>query len=366
MAGGGIPPRRPGAADNDNSNGQKGVVIRMTKSKPGSGPLSAIVSGYRDKRLAINHTAARVFTVILRTVFLVGMCFVMLYPVLFMISSGFRNLQDVYDPTVVWLPKHWTLDSLKLAATAMDYGESIVMTLVTVIPSVLLQLITVLLAGYGFARFHFRGRGLLFGLLIFTIIVPVQSYIIPLFSTFTNFDFFDIGSLVGLFTGEKLTISLINKPVVFYLQAFLGMGIRSGLYIFILRQFYRGFPMELEEAAMIDGCGPMRTFLKIMLPNATSMIVTVMLFSVVWYWNDYYLSSMFYQTTFPISVKLTDLGTLLQWSDTITGYAAQELTFMREAILACGCLITVLPLLVLYVFAQRFFTEGIERSGIVG
>ena len=229
MAGGGIPPRRPGAADNDNSNGQKGVVIRMTKSKPGSGPLSAIVSGYRDKRLAINHTAARVFTVILRTVFLVGMCFVMLYPVLFMISSGFRNLQDVYDPTVVWLPKHWTLDSLKLAATAMDYGESIVMTLVTVIPSVLLQLITVLLAGYGFARFHFRGRGLLFGLLIFTIIVPVQSYIIPLFSTFTNFDFFGIGSLVGLFTGEKLTISLINKPVVFYLQAFLGMGIRSGL-----------------------------------------------------------------------------------------------------------------------------------------
>ncbi len=117
--------------------------------------MSAIVSGYRDKRLAINHTAARVFTVILRTVFLVGMCFVMLYPVLFMISSGFRNLQDVYDPTVVWLPKHWTLDSLKLAATAMDYGESIVMTLVTVIPSVLLQLITVLLAGYGFARFHF-------------------------------------------------------------------------------------------------------------------------------------------------------------------------------------------------------------------
>ena len=152
--------------------------------------MSAIVSGYRDKRLAINHTAARVFTVILRTVFLVGMCFVMLYPVLFMISSGFRNLQDVYDPTVVWLPKHWTLDSLKLAATAMDYGESIVMTLVTVIPSVLLQLITVLLAGYGFARFHFRGRGLLFGLLIFTIIVPVQSYIIPLVQYIYKFRLF--------------------------------------------------------------------------------------------------------------------------------------------------------------------------------
>ena len=97
-----------------------------------------------------------------------------------------------------------------------------------------------------------------------------------------------------------------------------------------------------------------------MLPNATSMIVTVMLFSVVWYWNDYYLSSMFYQTTFPISVKLTDLGTLLQWSDTITGYAAQELTFMREAILACGCLITVLPLLVLYVFCLLYTSDAAD------
>ena len=342
------------------------MVIKMTKLKPGSGPLSALVSGYRDKRLAINHKAVRFFTVVLRTAFLVGMCFVMLYPVLFMISSGFRSLQDVYDPTVVWLPKHWTLEPLKLAMEAMNYGESMVMTLVTVIPSVLCQIVTVLLAGYGFARFRFKGRGILFGLLIFTIIVPTQSYIIPLFSTFRNFDFFGIGSLVGLFTGEKLTINLTNKPILFYIQAILGMGIRSGLYIFILRQFFRGFPMELEEAAMIDGCGPLRTFLRIMLPNAVSMIVTVMLFSVVWYWNDYYLSSMFYQTTFPISVQLTDLGTLLNWSNTIAGYAKQELRLMREAILACGCLITVLPLLVLYVFAQRFFTEGIERSGIVG
>ncbi len=338
----------------------------MTKSKNGSASLQSLVSTYRDKKLSIHHTASRTVTVILRTAFLVGMCFVMLYPVIFMVSSGFKTLQDVYDPTVVWLPKHWTLESLKIAFDVMDYTNGVIKTLVTAIPSVLLQLVSALLAGYGFARFKFKGRELLFGLLIFTIIVPVQTYIIPLFSLFKNFDYFGIGSLIGLFTGKAVTTNLLNNPLVFYLQAALGMGIRSGLYIFMLRQFYRGFPTELEEAAMIDGCGPMRTFLRIMLPNATSMIVTVMLFSLVWYWNDYYLSSMFYQSTFTVSVNLTNLSSLLKTSNMVTGIAAQELMFMRESILACGCLITVLPLLVLYIVAQRFFTEGIERSGIVG
>ena len=227
----------------------KGEVIRVTKSKNGSASLQSLVSTYRDKKLSIHHTASRTVTVILRTAFLVGMCFVMLYPVIFMVSSGFKTLQDVYDPTVVWLPKHWTLESLKIAFDVMDYTNGVIKTLVTAIPS-------------------------------------VQTYIIPLFSLFKNFDYFGIGSLIGLFTGKAVTTNLLNNPLVFYLQAALGMGIRSGLYIFMLRQFYRGFPTELEEAAMIDGCGPMRTFLRIMLPNATSMIVTVMLFSLVWYWND--------------------------------------------------------------------------------
>ena len=99
----------------------------------------------------------------------------------------------------------------------------------------------------------------------------------------------------------------MNKDVLFYLQAALGMGIRSGLYIFMLRQFFRNMPKELEEAAMIDGCGPMRTFTRIMLPNAVPMIATVLVFSLVWYWNDYYLSSMFYNGVFPVSVNLTEL-----------------------------------------------------------
>ena len=134
----------------------------------------------------------------------------------------------------------------------------------------------------------------------------------------------------------------------------------------MLRQFFRNMPKELEEAAMIDGCGPLRTFTRIMLPNAVPMIATVLVFSLVWYWNDYYLSSMFYNGVFPVSVNLTELSGLLSFSNQVSGIAEQELMFMREGILACGCLVTILPLLILYIFAQRFFTEGLERSGIVG
>ena len=302
----------------------------------------------------------------LKLLFLSAMSFVMLYPVLFMLSSGFKSLADVYNPTVVWLPQEFSLQPLKLAAEVMGYKNAVLKTLAMMLPSIALQLISVLLAGYGFARFSFRGSRLLFGLCLFTIIVPVQTYIIPLYTGFKSFDFFYLGRLAGLFTGEPLTVNLLGSHAVFYIQAALGMGIRSGLYIFIMRQFFRNMPKELDEAAMVDGCNSFQTFVRIMLPNTVPVIATVLVFSLVWYWNDFFQSSMYYRSDFTVSVHLTFLSSLLRTSNMVSGIAAQELIFMREAILACGCLITTLPLVVLYIIAQRFFTEGITRSGIVG
>ena len=270
-----------------------------------------------------------------RWIFLIGMSYVMLYPVIYMLSSGFKSIQDVYDPTVVWLPKSSSLQAMKLALEVMDYGNSLKRTLWMTLPTVLLQVVSSTLAGYGFARFRFRGNKLLFGLLVFTIIVPVQTYIIPLYVDLTYFDFFGIGRIVGLFSGNPLTVNLLNKDIVFYLTGLFGAGIRSGLYIFILRQFFINMPKELE-AAMIDGCGPFATFRRIMLPNTSSILATVAVFSVVWYWNDYYLSSMYYRSSFPLSVNLTNLSSLLSTSNMVTGISTQELAFLREPILACG------------------------------
>lgn len=96
-----------------------------------------------------------------------------------------------------------------------------------------------------------------------------------------------------------------------YLPALTGNGIRSGLMIFIFRQFFKGLPKELEDAAYLDGCGPLRTFVQIMIPNALSSFLTVFLFSVVWYWNDYYVSSTFFTSNTTIALMLKNLGTQL-------------------------------------------------------
>ncbi|MEG1886806.1 MAG: carbohydrate ABC transporter permease [Oscillospiraceae bacterium] len=321
-------------------------------------------------RLTARLSTTVVLSKAVKLIFLVGMCYVMLYPMLFIFSTSFMTLDDMYNPSVIWLPRAASLEAMKTAFSLIKYPDAFMKTIAITIPSALLQILTVLLAGYGFARFKFWGRNILFGILIFSIIVPVQSYIIPLYDNMKNFDFFGIGSLIGLFTGTPVTTSLLDQEYLFYIMAFFGAGIRSGLCVFIIRQFYRNMPKELEEAAMIDGCGPMKTFVRVMLPNTLPMIATVFLFSVVWYWNDYYLSSMFFRTEFPLSVNLTMLRTTLvtlsQQLSGVGGMSGQELILMREPILSCGCLLVIMPLVVLYIFVQRFFTEGVERSGIVG
>jgi multiple sugar transport system permease protein len=295
------------------------------------------------------------------------MSFVMVYPVLFILSAAFKGMQDVHDPTVVWLPKNFSLRPLKLALEMLDFENSFTKTVSVVLPSVFLQLISSLLAGYGFARFKFRGKNILFAVLIFTIIVPVQTYMIPLYVGFRNFDFFGIGSVIGWFTGEPMTMSLLNTNVPFYLMAGLGAGIRSGLYIFMLRQFFMGMPRELDEAASIDGCGPLQVFLRVMIPNAIPMMVTIVVFSLVWYWNDYYLSSMFFDELPPLSQKLAEVADAASYMSGLpSSVSVEEFSVIKEGVLACGCLLTILPPLILYIFAQRYFTEGLERSGIVG
>ena len=135
--------------------------------------------------------------------------------------------------------------------------------------------------------------------------------------------------------------------------------------IFIFRQFFKGLPRELEDAAYIDGCGPFMTFLRVMMPNALSAFLTVFLFSVVWYWNDYYISAVFFNNTQTVSTALYNLDSILAqriFGDATIQLDAREQVVWKQA----GCLISIAPLLIMYMFLQKYFTEGIERSGLVG
>lgn len=284
-----------------------------------------------------------------RALFLMGVGFVMLYPILFMISNSFKSVSDALDPTVVWIPSGTDMFNFKMAFKLLKFSDTMKNTLLLVVPCVVIQVITCLFVSYGFARFEFRFKGLLFGLLIFSLIVPVQTYIIPLYVNMKN-------------------MHLLNTYWQFYIMAALGTGIRSGLYIYIFRQYFRGLPKELEEAAYLDGCNPLRTFLHIMVPNVKGAILVVFVLSIVWYYNDYTLTGMLLNSDYPLSISLTGVSAAL--NNTVQGMVGQtmgsDIKLLSESILSAACLIVALPLIGVYVAVQKHFTEGIERSGLVG
>ena len=302
---------------------------------------------------------------IFRFLLLIGICYIFLFPVIYMLSVAVRGPDTVNDPSVVWIPREFSLDSIKTAIDILEYPRAITTTLIIAVASTVGSLISCSLAGYGFARSKFREKNIAFALVMLTIIVPPQPTIISSFVNYRNFDCFGILKLVHLiFPSVDAGINLINTPWTFILPAFFGAGLRAGLFIYIFRQFFAGMPKDLEEAAMIDGCGALRTFVQVMLPLAKSAFITVLLFSFVWHWNDYVQAAMYFNDNQPISVMLNQMQSLLQDAklfNVVTNTPDEIRTYLQA-----GCLLTILPPLVLYVFTQRFFTESIERTGIVG
>lgn len=297
---------------------------------------------------------------IVRWLFLICLSVVLLYPLIIMLSISLRNPNEIFDPTVVWIPKHFTLESFQSVIEKLNFLNIAFTTGLIAVVCTFLQLVSCSLAGYGFARFNFRFKGLLFSLLLFSIIVPPLTIIIPSYVNFISFDFFGIGSIIGIFTGKALTVSLIDNIIAYFLPALFTQGIKGGLFIFIFIQFFRGLPKELEDAAYIDGCGRLFTFVRIMLPNSSAPFLTVTLFSVVWYWNDFFYNSMYFNNL-PVISKVLQNITILLGSGISTSNPYDVITqTMASAMLA------ILPILVIYIILQRYFTESIERTGIVG
>ena len=307
-----------------------------------------------DRRYMRRKALAEKIWPFFRAVILIGLGFVIMYPLIYMVSCAFRDRADMSDPTVMWIPRHYTLKVIAETIDAMDYWKTLGNTLLLNIGCSLVQVFSCALTGYGFARFRFKGSKLLFGIVIMMILVPTQVISLPLYTQFRYF------GIKGLFS-----LNLIDSRLTMYLPAMTANGIRAGLMIYIFRQFFKGMPRELEDAAYIDGCGPFRTFVKVMLPNASAALLTVFLFSVVWYWNDYYVSSTFFTDTKTIALMLTNLDNELKmnlFNDPTVQISPRDQIVWKEA----GCLLSIAPVLIMYVFLQKHFTEGIERSGIVG
>ncbi len=297
---------------------------------------------------------------VFRAVIVIGLCFIILYPLIYMVSAAFRPRAEMNDPTILWIPKTFTMSNIKDAIRAMDFWHTLGNTLVLNIGCSIIQVVTCALTGYGFARFKFKGKNILFFIVIMMILVPSQIILIPQYMFFRYFNPLGIYHAI---TGNY--INLINNAITMYFPAFTANGIRAGLFIFLFRQSFRGLPKELEDAAYLDGCSPLRTFVQVMIPNAGSTFLTVFLLSVVWYWNDYYVSTSFFTDNRTIALMLKNLDanlTRIIFDNGNVQVNVRELIVWMEA----GCLISITPMLILYICLQKNFTEGIARSGLTG
>lgn len=320
--------------------------------------------GKTADRRSIIHIVGKIAVSIVIALILIGLSYIILYPLIFCVSYAVRDPIDVYDSTIILIPKNFTINNFFEAWDFMDYGTAFVNTFNTAVWPTLMQLVVCALAGYGFARFKFRGKGLLFALLIFTMIVPPQTINITLYVSFRYFD------PMSMFTGMN-SIGLMSAPYVdltdtlwsVLLPALFAAGIRSALFVFIYRNFFSGFPKELEEAACIDGCGAIGTFVKILVPNAGPAITTVFLFCLVWYWNDYYTIPLFLPQVDTLPSVMDSMRSNLTASD--SEYAGIN-KYLLFPIWRAGLTLYIAPLFVLFVALQKKFTESITRAGIVG
>ena len=295
---------------------------------------------------------------IFRFVLLIGISYIILYPFLTKILSSFMSTDDLVDATVKLIPRHPNLDQWKFIILENKYFEALFNTARISIVCAFFQTLICAIIGYGFAKFKFKGRNILFFAVIVTMLVPHDTLLLAMFMKFRYFDIFGIFELL---VGQAGLPNLINTEWPLYILSITGLAFKNGLYIFIFRQFYKGVPDELEEAAYIDGTGVFKTFFRIILPLSVPMMTTVFMFAFSWQWTDtFYTAAPFFTTSgvhllpgiveVPMSLKVEFAASAL-WESVITN--------------TCGLLV-ILPLFIIFLFAQRSLVEGIERSGIVG
>ena len=322
-------------------------------------PAGLVAYKRKRKLTTVGHTLFSLF----RLIVLLAIGFVVLYPFLYMIVTSLRTREYFMNSARVWIPEAIDpVENYRTAARVLRYGSSLLSTLSLEMVSALIEVISCAVAAYGFARFRFPLRRVMLAMLFLTILVPDTMIIIPRVTNYANMDIFGVFGLINQLTGVDLRVNILGSPLAFWLPSLFGAGLRSGILIFIYIQFFKGLPAELEEAAWIDGAGPIRTFVRIALPSSGVVILTVFVFSVIWHWNDYFLASMYTNDHYPLAVMLT----LMQDALPPLGYSLTPSQPESMAILMAGCVMFVMPMVILYMVMQRWFVESVVRVGITG
>ncbi len=332
----------------------------MIKKLYNNSPITSISSiELQHKKYRAKQRTSSIFMTILRLVILVSIGYIVIYPLLYMLSSSFKPVSDFLDPGCIWVPKSFTLEHLKHADISVDFKNSFISTMLFEISSAAIEVITCSVVAYGLARFKFRGKSILMVVLFLTIIIPDQMVIIPRMINYSDLDFLGVVGLIRNATGSDFKMSILDTGWSFVLPSLFAVGFRAGIIIFIYMQFFKGLPYELEEAAWMDGANLFQTYTRIALPSSSVVLTTVIILSVIWHWNDYYLAVMYLSENFPLAVKIANMSVDLQHQGIWNGPAFVAAT-------SVGCLVFITPMLIMYIILQRKFVSSIDRVGITG
>lgn len=294
-----------------------------------------------------------------RILILTAIGYLVIFPLLYIITNAIKTEEAIKNPLVVWFSTSMTLDNFKYALKAIDFKNSILNTVLFEVVSSLFEVVSCAFAAYGLSRFNFKGKKILMVLLILMIVIPEQMIVLSSTVNYSHFSFLGVVPLVNRLLGTHINVNLLNTVLPFWLPSLFGVGLKSGILIYIYMQFFKGLPKELEEAAWIDGAGPYRTFFSIAVPSSSVVIFTVFIFSIIWHWNDYSYAVMYLTGKFTTAVKLADISQGL----TLLGVWGSP---RANAIILAACLLFIAPMLIMYIFVQKQFIKSIDRVGITG
>ena len=348
----------------------KTVITKETKNKirvDYEGKLT--VKERLIKKFKESHTWIKAAVTVIRFILMLGVSYVILYPFIAKIAGSFMSREDIVDATVALIPKHFTLEIYRSIIVDNHYFEAVLNTFILSLLAALIQTFVACLIGYGLAKFKFKGNKAVMVAVVLTMIIPHSALKLPIMQHFTNFDILAVQSWnmkgpIELIFGEALHLDDTYWPYV--VLSITGLAFKNGLYIYLMRQFFKGVPDELEESAYVDGCGTFRTFLQIIIPLSVPMMITIFLFSFSWQWTDEFYKGMFFMTSTPDDITLWLMPDIVYAipSSLNTEYAGK--TLYENVINNTSGMMGIAPLIILYLFGQRYLVQGIERSGIVG
>ncbi|WP_238403993.1 carbohydrate ABC transporter permease [Paenibacillus paridis] len=284
----------------------------------------------------------------LLVIILISIAVLYVKPLLYMMSTSVKTLPDLLDTSIQWIPRQFEWLNYGKAIDGLKYWRSLGITAFIALSAAVLQTIACGVTGYAFARLYIPGKKIWFAIVILTFLIPQQTLVIPLYVTYVK-------------------LGWLNTVLPFIVPAIVAQGIKGSLFIIIFRQFFSTLPKELEESARMDGAGAIRTFWKIMIPLSRPALLIVFLFSFVWHWNDYFEPALYLKGAdfYPLSLSLQHLQSNLNYLSGSSSGLTNVVVDVNEPIKMAAAFLIILPPLVLYLFAQRYFVEGIERTGIV-